>query len=265
MQQFHRIPRTYAALCLILLLAGVSSAQRRTFPEEEFYGDVKRALSTHYIGKTVRAKLPIPANRRGIEMLDGTVQTRPEKNPQPPLAQIGDELTIKRIRVAESEIELLLAPVGAPEPNPIVAWRQPRICLKFSRELNVQDLTIDKINRLLATVVDVTPLIPEVVAAAPAPEPPNPPTRMVQDPSLVVRTTDRPALSPNIGELTIESTLKDARIYIDGAFSGLTPRSVQLRAGVHTVLVMKEGFFTWEQKIVVPGAKSITVRADLPQ
>jgi hypothetical protein len=263
MHQLSRNSRTFATLFVVALLAVVSAAQRRTFPEEDFYGDVKRTLSTHYIGKTVRAKLPIPANRRGLEMLDGVLQTRAEKNPATPLAQIGDELSIKRIRVGDSEIEVTLAPVGAPTPNPIVAWRQPRISMRFSRELNVQDLTIDKINRMLSNVVDVTALTPEIVVAAP--EPPAAPTRMVQDPALVVRSTDRPVLSPTIGELTIESSLKDARIYIDGAFSGLTPRSIQLRAGVHTVLVMKEGFFTWEQKIFVPGAKAITVRAELPQ
>ena len=70
----HRVNLLLAAL-LILLLAAPASAQDKKLVDEDWYGDVKKALADHYTGKTVRLKLPIPATRRGPEMIDGLAQS----------------------------------------------------------------------------------------------------------------------------------------------------------------------------------------------
>src|SRR5262249_13434276 len=143
-------------------------------------------------------------------------------------------------------------------PYPFSASRQPRINIRFSHELNVKDLTIENINRMLAPAVDVTKLIPPMAEtpAQPAPEPAvatpdpfiNPQNMPVPD-----TVTELPVLGPKIGELTVETSVKEARVYIDGAYSGLTPRTIRLRAGIHTILVVKDGFSSWEQRLLIPG------------
>jgi hypothetical protein len=261
----------------VLLLLGVSAlawAQERTLPEDEFYTDAKQTLMSHYTGKTVRAKLPFPATRRGLEMLDGTVQTRAEKETPPAAANIGDELTIKGFKVNDNNIEVLLARTELPPkrrlPNPFSPFRHPRINLRFSRELNNKDLTIENINRLLDSALDVTPLLPPPpdtsaqASADPAAKAPAVPTTInPQSLPAAEFVRDQPELGPKVGELNIESTAAESRVYVDGSYSGLAPRTIRVRAGVHTILVVKAGFPDWEQRLYIPGAKLSRVRAEL--
>lgn len=271
MQKLNGYACAVGAMLLLGGLSAVAPAQERTLAEDEFYGDVKQVLMGHYTGKVIRMKLPIPATRRGLEMVDGALQNKAEKEPPPTAADPGDEMTIKGFKVGDSNIEVLLAKNEPPPkrrvPNPFAPLRQPRINMRFTRELNIRDLTIENINRLLDPAVDVTPLIPPPIESSSlsAPSTIKADTTTVNPQSMpmpdVVR--DLPGAGLNIGELTIECSAPEARIYIDGSYSGATPRTIRLRAGIHTILIVKEGFASWEQRLYIPGAKSSVVRAEL--
>lgn len=286
----------FAALAIPLLAVSLSiqgSAQAVKLVEEDWYGDVKKALSDHYTGKTVRLKLPIPATRRGLEMVDGAVRTEASKDAPQFAAHIGEELTIKSFRVSDSDIEVLLNRNEPPRksriPNPFAAWKQPRITLRFTHELSTKDLTIENLNRHLAMAVEVTPLVPIVTSvgetnststqASTGPAPANQPAEAqpvqpirkdeskpavgtLLTPSIVA---DLPVVGPDVGELTVECSVRGARVYIDGSYSGVAPRTLRLRAGAHTILVVGDGNASWEQKMMVPGAKISAIRVELPR
>jgi hypothetical protein len=206
-------------------------------------------------------------------MVDGALQNKAEKSPPQPAAAIGDELTIKSFKVTDNNIEVLLAKDDPSTkkrvPNPFAIWRQPRINLHFTRELNVRDLTIENINRLLSPAVDVTalgPSTPEKPAApaeAFAKETKADESSIAQTMPVPETSTDLPILGPKVGELRVECQVKDARVYIDGSFSGTTPRTIRVLAGTHTILVIKDGFTAWEQRLFIPGAKSSVIHAEL--
>lgn len=281
MQKLNHYALILSLAWMVSMLAGAASAQDRTLPEDDWYGDVKRVLMNHYTGKVVRTKLPIPATRRGLELFDGSVKTLADKTPTETAAQMGEELTIKSFRVTDNNIEVLLVRNEPPSkkkvPNPFSAWKQPRINLRFSRELTTKDLTIENINRMLAPAVEIATLAqpaPDaaaqtaIVQASTQPAPPTAAGKReeiansenIPTPQIV---GDLPSIGSGVGELTIESSARQARVYIDGAFSGPTPRTVRLRAGVHTILVVSDGYASWEQRLFVPGAKLSLVRAEL--
>ena len=271
----HRVNLLLAAL-LILLLAAPASAQDKKLVDEDWYGDVKKALADHYTGKTVRLKLPIPATRRGLEMIDGLAQSEASRIVPPMSARIGDELTIKSFRVGDSNVEVLL---GKDEPppkkkfsNPFAARKESRINLRFSHELSSKDLTIDNLNRFLAQAVDVTALGSpgaqnnSTPGATPNQQSESQPTENPElagaEPALKT-VGDLPAAGPDVGELTIECSVRSARVYIDGSYSGLAPRTLRLRVGFHTILVVNDLYKTWEQRLLIPGGKISVVRAEL--
>ena len=87
-----------AILPLVLFLCFTVSAQAQdgaTLPEEEWYGDLKRTLVSHYTGKIVRLKMAIPATRRGLQIIDGMFHHNPALSSQTGAAQPGEELVIK--------------------------------------------------------------------------------------------------------------------------------------------------------------------------
>jgi len=271
----HRQYLLLAAL-LILLTALPASAQDKKLVDEDWYGDVKKALADHYTGKTVRLKLPIPATRRGLEMIDGTAQREASKIVPPISARIGDELTIRSFKVGDSNVEVLL---GKDEPqakkkisNPFAARKESRINLRFSHELSSKDLTIENLNRYLGQAVDVTPLASPAVPNNSTPisgpnqqtesQPGENPELTGAEPALKI-VADLPAVGSELGELTVESSARGARIYIDGSYSGLAPRTLRLRAGFHSILVVNDTYKTWEQRLLIPGAKISVVRANL--
>ena len=111
-------------------------------------------MADHYTGKTIKLRMAIPATRRGLEMADGTVESQTATESSPPLAQPGDELTIKSFKIRDTSIELLLNKTGQPRKNRFFSWpKQPRINLHFSRELSAKDMNIESINRWLAAAV----------------------------------------------------------------------------------------------------------------
>lgn len=279
-----------AAICAVALvivaLSSIAFAQQPRLPEEEWYGDTKRALIKHYVGKTVRARLPIPATRRGLELRDGAFQRAATPIAAPPIAQPGDELVIKSFKVTDHSIELVFNQTGAPPErarwNLLATRKEPRLKLHFSRELTGKDLTIESINRWLAAAVDVNQLAPgaatTVAEIAPVAERPvhNTPAAPVsasvefasktitpdesQDLPALPVVSELPALGANIGELVIECADPQARIYINESYSGMAPRTVRLRAGVHMVSVLRDGKPLWEQRLFVPGGKASLLR-----
>jgi hypothetical protein len=69
-------------------------------------------------------------------------------------------------------------------------------------------------------------------------------------------------LSRHTALLTVKSYVP-ARIYIDGAYSGVTPRSVKLVAGEHTVTLVADGFQEWTRKVRLNGQEQAGILASL--
>ena len=275
-----------AALCLTmasLSAFGQAGGQERRLTYDDWYGDVKRVLSDHYTGKTVKLKLAIPATRRGLEMIDGSLARGVEDaSGSNALVQAGDEVTIKSFRVRDNDIELLLNKPAEKSKGWFIP-KKPRISIRFSYELGAKDLTIENINRWLSPTMDVATLAPaggEIaspqaaiamsVTPAPVPVESSPKSSIAKAstenaPGLPTSTTigDLAQGNGNVAELTVESQAGRARVYIDDAYSGYAPRTVRLRAGVHTILVMADGHTAWEQKLFIPGGKASIVKAEL--
>jgi len=267
-----------AAFCLTLL-ALATFGQERRLTYDDWYGDVKKNLADHYTGKTVKLRMAIPATRRGLEMFDGTPDSATATSSTETLAQSGDEVTIKSFKVSDNNIELMLSKTGEKPKGRFFRWnKKPRISLRFSRELTVKDLTVEAINRWLSPAVDVTALATDPANNAQASV--TPPTVTPKEDSAKPAaaksllensqglptpaiTSDLPQSSPSYAELTVESPGRYARIYIDDAYSGYAPRTVRLRAGVHSILVMADGYTAWEQKLFLPGGKASVVKAEL--
>lgn len=263
----------FAAACALLFCA-VAVAQQKPIAIEDWYGEVKTTLAKHYTGKSVRTKLPIPDARRGLEMIDGAVRNEPASDPKPLAAQIGEELVIKEVEFDDNAIRFAFAKNEPPPKrsiaNPLALPTRPKISLRFSRELTSKDLTIESINRLLAVAIDTSLLQPTATTAASAPSvnatsAPAPDTN-----SAATAKIPMPEIVRNIGpadttisELSVEAAAAGARVYIDGAYSGVAPRTLRLRAGAHTIMIVADGFAPWEQRLFFPGGKSSIIRADL--
>ncbi|MBS1786761.1 MAG: PEGA domain-containing protein [Acidobacteria bacterium] len=267
-----------AALCLTFFTL-VTFGQERRLTYDDWYGDVKKILADHYVGKTVRLRMAIPATRRGLELFDGTPDSPNTASSMETLAQSGDELTIRSFKVRDTDIELMLGKADEKRKNKFFSWpKKPRISLRFSRELTVKDLTIESINGWLAQTMDVTPLTTESTNSAQASV--APPSTMPKEvsakptgpgslmenslglPSSTV-TGDLAQNTDGLAELTVESSVRYARVYIDDAYSGYAPRAVKLRSGVHSILVMADGYQAWEQKLFIPGGKTSFVKAEV--
>jgi hypothetical protein len=157
-------------------------------------------------------------------------------------------------------------------PNPFAARKESRINLRFSHELSSKDLTIENLNRYLGQAVDVTPLASTITQNNSTPgAAPNQQTESqpIENPELVgaepvLKTVaDLPAAGPDVGELTVECSVRRARIYIDGSYSGEAPRTLRMRSGFHSILVVSDMYRTWERRLQIPGAKISVVRAEL--
>lgn len=282
--------------------------KRPAASEKQINSDLKLLLNDYYAGKPVRAKVVIPATERGIEVLDGQLKVYPL--PELTAAvQPGELVLIKELRFKNKEIEVRfdgerlqeaaapatppvlsgLAPVGphgsdataGPPPAALIAKTpkatkslpDPRVVLRFSREIETRDLNLQSINRLLSPAVDVTALLPSPSLAAKEKETALParPTANAQAQQSATEqgipiapvTGDLVGANTGVGELVIECAVAGARLYIDGTFSGTAPRTVQLLMGVHTILVVASGQNQFEQKFFLPAGKISTIKAEL--
>lgn len=103
---------------------------------------------------------------------------------------------------------------------------------------------------------NVTPPALPRAAAAPAA-----PAAVAEQGSIEVDLADV-ALSARTALLTIKS-YAPARIYIDGAYSGVTPRTVKLLAGEHTVMLIADGYQEWTRKVRLNGQEQAGILASL--
>lgn len=245
------------AFTLILLAADATSAQFLPVPVAKLDENLKTIVIAHYTGKQVKLRLPIPATKQGLEIIDGLPRLEPNKTPPSIAAQAGEDLTIKRFVIGTNRIEVWLGHAVATEEKPELTL--PHVTLKFSQELTASDLALENLNRMLSTAFEM-----DATTAAVA-EPPSVAAPAVDNANLpqLTITGDLTSVPPVIGELTIEASVAGARIYIDGNYSGTAPRTVRLRAGVHTVLLIGDGYENWEAKLNLPGAKTAVVRVEL--
>lgn len=277
--------------------------KRQVVSERQLDSDLKLLLNDYYIGKPVRARIVIPANERGVEVMDGQLKIYPV--PELTAAvQPGDLVLIKELRFKNKEIEvrfngehlteapesapLALTPVGplgsdatvpkaalvAKAPKPPKALPDPRVILRFSRDIETRDLNLQSINRLLAPAVDTASLTPatEAALASKAEALPRPSassaseraqqSALAQGIAIAQVTGELVGAAADVGELVIEFSVKGARLYIDGGYSGTAPRTVQLPMGVHTVLILAAGAGQFEQKFFLPAGKISTIKAD---
>ncbi|MBS1806924.1 MAG: PEGA domain-containing protein [Acidobacteria bacterium] len=282
-----------------------SDKKRATASEKQINSDLKLLLNDYYAGKPVRAKIVIPANERGVEVLDGQLKIYPL--PELTTAvQPGEMILIKELRFKNKEIEVRfdgeqlkeavttssptsipgLTPVGphgsdattgpppaalvAKTPKTIKSLPDPRVVLRFSRDIETRDLNLQSINRLLSPAVDVTALTPTTSLEPQTTVPPRPTANEAAQQSAVGQgipiapvTGELIGASTSIGELVIQCSTPGARLYIDGTYSGTVPRTVQLLMGVHTILIVAPGQNQFEQKFFLPAGKIATIKADL--
>jgi hypothetical protein len=245
------------AFALMLLATGSLSAQFQPVPVAKLDDNLKNIVVAHYTGKQVKLRLPIPATKQGLEIVDGLPRLEPNKTPPSIAAQLGDDLTIKRFVISANRIDVwLTSGIESGEKSEALS---PHVTLKFSQELTTSDLALENLNRILsmAFVLDPTTAAVAEQASIAGPtvadaKPPQP---------TIIR--DLISVPPTISELTVESSVAEARIYIDGGYSGPAPRTVRLRAGVHAILVVSNGYENWEAKLDLPGAKASLVRVEL--
>jgi hypothetical protein len=69
-------------------------------------------------------------------------------------------------------------------------------------------------------------------------------------------------LSHNTGLVTLNSYTR-ARIYIDGQYSGTTPRTVRLLAGEHSITLIADGYEEWSKKIRLNGRQQMGLMASM--
>ena len=277
------MPQLYKAVfstaILTILLAFLTPARLSGQATDDY---LKSLLNQYYTGKIVRARVAIPADKKGLEIVDGLIRNAPASRVA---AEPGDPLLISQLRFKSRRIEVQFDGEGnEPAAGKNFAGKSdkhaaPRIMLQFTREITTRDLNIRTINNLLASAVDVSSLMPKSARPA-ADSPTGEPPRKRNDPLQLALTlaerraraegipaaeisTEGSVTEPGIGELTIECSAGPARFYIDGAFSGHTPRTIRLRAGVHTILVIGDAAEAWEKQFFIPAGHTSAVRAKL--
>jgi hypothetical protein len=71
-----------------------------------------------------------------------------------------------------------------------------------------------------------------------------------------------PELPSEVSNLSVTSIPAGADIEVDGELAGVTPYSLQLSLGEHTIVMRKAGYRSWERKMKVV-AGEINLNADL--
>lgn len=122
-----------------------------------------------------------------------------------------------------------------------------------SRFTSVPAVTTDE----AASKKIATPIAPSVSI------PSNPPTATTADtdPKLEIESAGV-LLHPNTGLVTIKSYVP-ARVYIDGVYSGSTPRSVKLLAGDHTISLLANGYHDYSRKVKISGQQQLGILASM--
>lgn len=212
----------------------------------------------------------------------------PKASPRPPEnLRAAVESSPVAVSVAESPARvdaprvdaLMETPVASePEPAPVV---EPQTLSLFSAEdlrlagsrtapatiarpMITAQTTSPKTPRTAAASTDealpkkiATPIAPSGSVATPAAAV----TIADTDPKLEVESAGV-SLYPNTGLVTIKSYVP-ARIYIDGVYSGSTPRSVKLLAGDHTISLLASGYHEYSRKVKISGQQQLGILASM--
>ena len=91
------------------------------------------------------------------------------------------------------------------------------------------------------------------------------PNVSVEPPSAAKRaaqTVSQPS-EAQYGSLVITSDPQDADVFVDGAYVGITPATMDLIVGKHTVRVSYRGYADWSREITVPLRSKLTLAATL--
>ena len=62
--------------------------------------------------------------------------------------------------------------------------------------------------------------------------------------------------------LTVEASVPNSDIEIDGSFAGSTPSTVSVTPGQHTIVVKKKGYADWSRTMNVSGS-GVRVSAEM--
>lgn len=224
----ERVGEQVLNVLLLIFVAGVLVLVARSIRWNEFFTAIREEAG---MGKEVtREQSPKPANAPGSK--------RQNLANTPAVAGETDKATKKSkaesVRSLPHKIEELSV---QEEPAPLPATpATPRPLVK-------------------TTVLDGASVPSQPISASQMVRP-----RTVREsPSLGIENID---LTPEsrIGYVAINS-YTPARIYVDGQFSGLTPRTVKLTAGDHQIRLIAEGFEDWTRRVRLRGLQQVGLMA----
>lgn len=81
----------------------------------------------------------------------------------------------------------------------------------------------------------------------------------------VLKLDLQPAAAKDKGKLKIVSPVPEAAVFVDGERIGTAPQEKDIPAGEHFVVVTKDGYKKFEQKIKIEAGQTLTVSAELPE
>ena len=148
-------------------------------------------------------------------------------------------------------IDLLADVFGLTPKSSLPKTRQVTVerTKKAKSDLLVTDEALPR--KLLKPVAPPRPAAPEPEPAVPAP---------VEAAANLELDGGATLLQPNTGLVSIKSYVP-ARVYIDGVYSGVTPRSVKLLTGEHSISLMANGYHEYIRTIKVGGQQQIGILA----
>ena len=65
-----------------------------------------------------------------------------------------------------------------------------------------------------------------------------------------------------LAQVSVDATVPNCDIEVDGAFAGNTPSQLSLQAGTHKITISKKGYRPWEKTVMVSGA-GVHIQAEL--
>ncbi len=219
--------------------------------------------------------------------LAGLVRLNPPKaNPLPPVTlratTNSSPLPVPTPELAvRVEAPMPASPPAMPAPKPIFASESPATSLFSAEDLRLarNRTTSTPVVRSAASLADTAKpsrtastlnstevfadeALPKKMATPIAPSGSIPsPTTAETDAKLEIETAGV-LLPSNTGLVTIKSYVS-ARVYIDGIYSGSTPRSVKLLAGEHTINLLADGYQEYSRKVKISGQQQLGILASM--
>jgi hypothetical protein len=68
-----------------------------------------------------------------------------------------------------------------------------------------------------------------------------------------------------MGVINVSTDVQDAEVFVDGAFVGNAPATLELTEGIHIIEVKKEGHSSYKRETRVIGNSETSLRAKLKQ